>query len=84
MTANGQEMTVFSDRPVNALPTSSWQLIDPEGTSIQQKSIVADHNGRAWFKIPWTEDWENKHHLTIRCSWENINGSAEKHLDLMR
>lgn len=84
LTANGQEMTVFSDRPVNALPTSSWQLIDPEGTSIQQKSIVADHNGRAWFKIPWTEDWENKHHLTIRCSWENINGSAEKHLDLMR
>lgn len=84
LTAKGQKMTVFSDRPVNALPTSSWQLLDPEGTSIQQKSIIADHNGRAWFKIPWTEDWENKYHLIIRCSWENINGSAEKHLDLMR
>jgi DGQHR domain-containing protein len=76
LTQRGQKLRVYSQRPLNALPTCQWTLVDPRGDEIESKTSVADQNGRARCYFEHRAEWNVHGSLELRTRWENINGGT--------
>ena len=67
----GKPITIIAEQPINALPTSTWEIRDQEGTDWTEQSSIVARNGVAELTLRHKDWMKETREMSIRVSWSN-------------
>ena len=73
----GKPITIIAEQPINALPTSTWEIRDQEGTDWTEQSSIVARNGVAELTLRH-KDWMKR---LVKCQFEYHGAILSLHLD---